>query len=139
MSPSKYSERRKALVKFITAYVAEHGGSPSAATLSRRLGWSQNTCQGYLRRLGSELPLPASCRVRRDRYAFHRPRLLRLIQAFSARNGFAPTHRELASETGLSPTTLRRYLRRMQEEDWVDFQPGAARSLRVLKNLTAET
>jgi hypothetical protein len=58
MSPSKYSERRKALVKFITAYVAEHGGSPSAATLSRRLGWSQNTCQGYLRRLGSELPLP---------------------------------------------------------------------------------
>jgi SOS-response transcriptional repressor LexA len=132
MTKSKYLERRPALVEFITAYAARHGCRPSAATLSRHLGWSKAACQGYLRRLAGELPLPAPAQRQWDRYASMRPQLLHLAQAYLAENGFAPTLRELAGETGLSLTTLRLYLRRMQQEGSLDFKPGRARSLRVI-------
>jgi SOS-response transcriptional repressor LexA len=131
---SKYAERRQALARFISEFAAAHGCCPSAAQVSRQMGWSKSSCQGYLRRLGAEQPLPAPCRRKRDRYALYLPQLLRLIQDYSAQNGFAPVTRELASETGLSPTSIRSYLRRMQQEGWIDFQPRTARSLRVIQS-----
>jgi SOS-response transcriptional repressor LexA len=134
MTESKYIERRQALVEFICAYAAEHGVRPSAFTLSRRLGWSSSTCRGYLRRLGKELPLPPPRLPVHSRYASCRQSLLRLIQYHTKRQGFAPSQRWLAGETGLSPTTLRRYLYRLQDEGWIEFTPGAARSLRVKCN-----
>lgn len=139
MTKSKYLERRAALLKFINAYAAEHGVRPSAVTLSRRLGWSTSTCRGYLRRLGKELPLPPHKPPVHSRYASCRQSLLRLIQYHTKRQGFAPTQRWLAGETGLSPTTLRRYLYRLREEGWIEFVPGSARSLRVKEKLHRRT
>lgn len=50
-----------------------------------------------------------------------------------ASDGTPPTLRELASELGLSsPTPLLRYLQRLREEGKVSWEPGKARTLRVV-------
>jgi len=131
MSASKYTQRLPALQDFVQAYIAEHGYTPSASTLSRRLGWPQTVCQGYLERLRSEISLPPSRPAKGRAYRFHRPRLLQLIQTYASENGLAPTLRSLAGESGLSTTTLRKYLRCMQDEGLVDYEPGIPRSIRV--------
>jgi len=132
MSISKYPQRRAILLAFVMKYIAKHSFTPSPSTLRRHLGWPQTACQGYLRRLRQELPLPPSAPSPRSRYPIHRPLLLRLIQEYTASNGFAPTLRNLAGETGLAPATLHKYLLRMQAEGLVEYRPGISRSIRIL-------
>jgi SOS-response transcriptional repressor LexA len=52
--------------------------------------------------------------------------------------GPAPTLRELAAEVGLSsPTPLLRYLERLRQEGKVSWEPGKARTLRVVERVVA--
>jgi hypothetical protein len=131
MTPSKYPQRRLVLLSFVQPYIAEHGFTPTPTTLSRLLGWPQSACTGYLQRLRLELPLPTTRPSKPTSYLFHRQPLLDLIKTYTAQKGFPPTLRDLASETGLSPTTLSKYLRCMRAEGLVDYAPGITRSMRV--------
>jgi DNA-binding IclR family transcriptional regulator len=131
MPASKYLQRREALVCFVRAYLLECGDTPSPTILSQALGWPASTCQDYLTRLRKEILLPSSSFSRRRRFLAHRQHILELIQEFYALHGYAPSLRWLAVESGLSPTTLGIYLRRMREQGLVDFSQGIPRSTRV--------
>jgi len=131
MPDSKYLQRREALVCFVRAYLLECGDTPSPTTLSQALGWPASTCQDYLRRLRKEILLPSPSFSNRRRFLAHRQHILELIQEFYALHGYAPSLRWLAVESGLSPTTLGKYLRRMREQGLVDFSKGIPRSIRV--------
>lgn len=59
--------------------------------------------------------------------------LLTAIMESRAERGVSPTVRELADIMGLrSPAPLHRYLERLREEGRVSWEPGKARTLRVV-------
>jgi hypothetical protein len=131
MPASKYFQRRAALVCFVSAYLLECGDIPTPATLRQALGWPVSTCQNYLKRLRLENLLPSPSFPKQRIFQAHRQHLLELIQEFYALHGYAPSLRWLALESGLSPTTIGKYLRRMREQGLVEFNQGIPRSLRV--------
>jgi DNA-binding transcriptional ArsR family regulator len=132
MPDSKYLQRREALVCFVRAYLFEYGYTPSPTILSQALGWPASTCQDYLRRLRKEILLPSSSFSNRKRFLAHRQQILELIQEFNALHGYSPSLRWLAVESGLSPTTLGKYLRILREQGLVDFDERVSRSIRLV-------
>lgn len=131
MSPSKYQQRREALLSFVQASIAQNGCTPSAAAVSKKFGWSPNACQGYIRQLRDEMDLPPAPPTYRGRCPLHSHLLLELIRSHTAQHGYAPSLRWLAGESGLSITALRKHLRKLQGRGLVDFEPGIPRSLRL--------
>ena len=56
------------------------------------------------------------------------------IRAYSARHGYAPKLREIASHLGIrSRGVVHRYLRALEEEGWLRIEPDRARGIRLRK------
>jgi SOS-response transcriptional repressor LexA len=125
-----YLQRRSELVDFVRGYIEENGFTPSPTILSQALGWPRSTCQGYLKQLRKEIPLPGASSSYQSNFDKNRKHLLQLIRAFSSQHGYAPSLRWLAGESNLSPTTLHKYLRSMREAGLIDFNEGVLRSIR---------
>jgi SOS-response transcriptional repressor LexA len=65
-------------------------------------------------------------------------RLLRLIEAFQAAHGYAPTVRELEAKTkAKSPNAIAQKLNYLRRKGWVAWEPNRARTLRITGPLEA--
>ena len=65
-------------------------------------------------------------------------RLLRLIDAFQATHGYAPTVRELEAKTkAKSPNAIAQKLKYLRRKGWVEWEPNRARTLRLTGPLEA--
>lgn len=59
-------------------------------------------------------------------------RLLRFIDSYRKKYGFAPTTREMATELGISsPGAVHKRLRRLKREGRVSWRVGATRTIQV--------
>lgn len=63
-----------------------------------------------------------------------RGEILRFIQAFTDRRGYAPSVREIGEAVGLkSPSTVLFHLRILRERGLIDYQDGVSRSIMLLQ------
>src|SRR5262245_65592581 len=62
--------------------------------------------------------------------------ILRAIPAYTKAKRHPPTIRELAAETGVSPTTVVYHLQNLQKWGYVDWNPHLPRTLRALPGWT---
>lgn len=59
--------------------------------------------------------------------------LFRFLCEFTQQNGYAPSIREMSAALGLqSVQAVHRYLDRLRKRGLVDWEPGKARTLRIL-------
>ena len=59
-------------------------------------------------------------------------RLYEMIEGFIAKNGYAPSTREMMDELGFSQQTTRNYLRRLERNGYIRITPGKWRSIIII-------
>ena len=57
---------------------------------------------------------------------------LKMIKAFIKKNGFAPSHRELAEKKGTTVSNINRYVASLEERGYIRRLRGQSRSISIV-------
>lgn len=72
----------------------------------------------------------------KDRIKDLEDKLLKEIEKFITKKGYAPSVRDLKRLAGIpSTSTTLAYMRRLQDKNIIDWEPKQSRSLRVIRNI----
>lgn len=61
-----------------------------------------------------------------------RRKVLKFVEKFTQKNGYAPSVEEIGTGVSLSKTAVRHHLAILKEDGHITMQPGKYRSLRVI-------
>lgn len=62
--------------------------------------------------------------------------LLEAIRRLRMERGYSPTIRELCAEVGVTENAVAQQLNMLRRKRWVDWQPGLARTLNIVGDMT---